>query len=230
MPSFDVIEKITRLWNNALKKACKQLFPLEKRGEVNVFVSGVYDNRIIDYLTKQWKPINKLILKDTKALSPCEIATILTHYSCKAHRFQQIRNSEGIDEIKLEEEGGSHDSLLLFHDNLRDKNTHYFIKLYITLDTYKEYGLTLNDFPTSLAKFDFKNPSKPLLKPFLALKSIVEKYRRAFDLILQNCEKNEYWLNRIYTIEDLISISFDGDLFFMQQPFTDKGGRNNPLN
>jgi hypothetical protein len=87
--------------------------------------------------------------------------------------------------------------------------------MFLTLDFYKAKGLTLEDFPVSLFKFSLKNPLKPLLRPPVALKSLVNQYSRAFDLIIENGIKNDYWFKKVYTLEDLISISFDGPLFFI---------------
>jgi hypothetical protein len=214
LPSYEVKSKINKLWIKAIKIASEKLF-IENKRPVKVFVNGVYDSHIIDYMTKQWIPINKLVLKDSILLTSIERATIFTHYFCKIYSIRQVRNSDNIDKIKLENDSSQSDLLLVFHDKYLNKNTHYFIKMFLTLDFYKTRGLSLEDFPVSIFKFSLKTPRKPLLKPQNVLKSLVSQYSHAFNLIIENGIKNDYWFKKVYTIEDLLNISFDGDFYFI---------------
>jgi hypothetical protein len=215
LPSYEVKSRINKLWINAIKIASEKLC-IENKLPVKVFVSGVFDNHIIDYLTKQWIPINKLVLKDNTILTDTEKAAIFTHYFCKAYSIRQVRNSNVIDEIEIDSDSSKDaDLILLFHNKYLNKNTHFFIKMFLTLDFYKTRGLTLEDFPVSIFKFSLKIPRKPLLRPPGVLKSLVNQYFHAFDLIIENGIKNDFWFKKIYTIEDLINISFDGDFYFI---------------
>jgi hypothetical protein len=218
IPPYEVKNKINKLWNNAAKKAYEKLC-IEKRLFIKAFISGIHDSHIIDYITKQWIPINRLVLKDNAQLTDNEKAAIFTHFFCKQNSIRQVRNSDNIDKIKLPTDDSSQnaDLLLVLHDKYFNPNNHYFIKMFLTLDFYKNKGLTLEDFPVALYKFALKTSKKPLLKPPTALKSLVNQYFRAFNLIIENGLENEYWFNKVYTIEDLITISFDGDLFFIRE-------------
>jgi hypothetical protein len=157
-----------------------------------------------------------LVTKSNDELTDLEKGTILVHYYCKCLHIQQISNSGNIDKIELpelpkEENALDYADYLLeryYKNNLTSNK--YFIKMFIDIDYYLKKGIDTSEIPILFESIQ-SDKHKTLSK---IVEELAKQYERVFNMILDYSEKNEYFKKKIYTINDLNMIAFDGEEYF----------------